>query len=150
MAQFAEAIPHLLLRVFAPALGITLVAWAIVLFVPFVRKQRKQVRPVFASNGRDKRVSPAQWIVLFFVMAACTLFSGKNTNGVQNVGGPLLQFNPPLVTVTSEDITNGWRVAEESGAETFASPPVGTVTNEQWRLRGAHDDAICILADGWS
>ncbi|MBQ6340941.1 MAG: hypothetical protein IJI36_17535, partial [Kiritimatiellae bacterium] len=107
MAQLVEAIPQILQRIFVPALFISLAAWVIVLFVSL----RKQVRSVFASNGRDKRVSPAQWIVLFLVMAACTLFSGKNTNGVQNVGGPLLQFNPPLVTVTPEDITNGWRVA---------------------------------------
>ena len=147
MAHFVETIPDLLLRVFAPMLGICLAAWAIVLFASL----RKQVRPVFASNGRDKRVPPVQWVVLFLVMVACTLFSGKNTNGVQNVGGPLLQFNPPIVlTVTPEDITNGWRVAEETGAETFATPPAGTVTNEQWRFRGAHDDASRIPANGWS
>ena len=149
MAQFAEAIPHLLFRVFAPALGITLVAWAIVLFVPFVRKQ---VRPVFASNGRDKRVSPAQWIVLFLVMAACTLFSGKNTNGVQNVGGGhLFQFNPPLVQMVSpQDVSNGWRVAEETEAESFAQPSTNAITNELWRRRGAFDDALRITANGWS
>ena len=53
MAQFVEVIPHLLLRIFAPALGVCLVAWLIVLFVPFVRKQ---VRPVFSvSEGRGGR-----------------------------------------------------------------------------------------------
>ena len=39
MAQFVEAIPHLLLRIFAPALGVILATWLILLFIPFVRKQ---------------------------------------------------------------------------------------------------------------
>ena len=150
MVQFVEAIPHLLLRIFAPVLGVCLVAWLIVLFIPFVRKQ---VRPVFSvSEGRGGRFPPVQWVVLFLVMVACTLFSGKNTNGVQNVGGGhLFQFSPPLVQIVSpQDVSNGWRVAEESGAEIFALPPAGAVTNENWRLRGAHDDAFRIPADGWS
>ena len=153
MAQFVEVIPHLLLRVFAPALGITLVAWLIVLFVPFVRKQRKQVRPVFSvSEGRGRRLPPVQWVVLFSVMVACTLFSGKNTNGVQNVGGGhLFQFNPPLAqTVSPQDVSNGWRVAEETEAESFAQPSANAITNELWRRRGAFDDAFRIPANGWS
>jgi hypothetical protein len=150
MAQFVEAIPHLLLRVFAPALGITLVAWLIVLFIPFVRKQ---VRPVFSvSEGHGRRVPPVQWVVLFSAMAACTLFSGKNTNGVQNVGGGhLFQFNPPLVQIVSpQDVSNGWRVAEETDAESFAQPSANAITNELWRRRGAFDDALRIPANGWS
>ena len=150
MAQFVEAIPHLLLRVFAPALGITLVVWLIVLFVPFVRKQ---VRPVFSvSEGCGRRIPPVQWVVLFLVMVACTLFSGKNTNGVQNVGGGhLFQFNPPLVQVVSpQDVSNGWRVAEETEAESFAQPSANALTNELWRRRGAFDDALRIPANGWS
>ncbi len=153
MAQFVEAIPHLLLRVFAPALGITLVIWLSVLFVPFVRKQRKQVRPVFSvSEGRGRRIPPVQWVVLFLVMVACTLFSGKNTNGVQNVGGGhLFQFNPPLVQIVSpQDVSNGWRVAEETEAESFAQPSANAITNELWRRRGAFDDALRIPANGWS
>ena len=153
MAQFVEVIPHLLLRVFAPALGITLVAWLIVLFVPFVRKQRKQVRPVFSvSEGRGRRLPPVQWVVPFSVMVACTLFSGKNTNGVQNVGGGhLFQFNPPLAqTVSPQDVSNGWRVAEETEAESFAQPSANAITNELWRRRGAFDDAFRIPANGWS
>ena len=149
MAQFVEAIPYLLLRIFAPALGVILATWLILLFIPFVRKQ---VRPVFSvSEGRGRRVPPVQWVVLFSVMVACTLFSGKNTNGVQGVGGPLLQFNPPLaLSVTSEDITNGWRVTAETEAESFAQPSANAITNEHWRRRGAFDDALRIPANGWS
>ena len=147
MAQFAEAIPHLLLRVFAPALGITLVAWLVMLFVQLFSGKRHSCRAASPRGGLGKPV----WAGLAALAAVCTTLCGKNTNGVQGVGGPLLQFNPPtILTVTPEDITNGWRVAEELGAETFAAPPVGAVTNEQWRLRGAHDDALRIPADGWS
>ena len=148
MAQFAEAIPHLLLRIFAPALGVILATWLILLFIPFVRKQ---VRPVFAvSEGRGRRVPPVQWVVLFSVMVACTLFSGKNTNCAQGIGGGhLFQFNPPLVQVVSlQDVSNGWRVAEETEAESFAQPSANAITNELWRRRGAFDDTLRITANG--
>jgi len=54
------------------------------------------------------------------------------------------------VTVTPQDLTNGWRVAEETESEPFAQPSANAVTNKRWRLRGAHDDAFRIPADGWS
>ena len=117
MAQFAEAIPHLLLRVFAPALGITLVAWLVMLFVQLFSGKRHSCRAASPRYGLGKPV----WAGLFALAVACTTLCGKHTNGVQGVGGPLLQFNPPIVlTVTPQNITNGWRVAEESGAEAFA------------------------------
>ena len=147
MAQFVEVIPHLLLRVFAPALGITLVAWLVMLFVQLFSGKRHSCRAASPRYGLGKPV----WAGLFALAVACTTLCGKHTNGVQGVGGPLLQFNPPIVlTVTPQNITNGWRVAEESGAEAFAPPPTGVVTNERWRLRGAYDDAFRIPADGWS
>jgi len=166
MAQFVEAIPHFLLRIFAPALGVCLVAWLIVLFVQLFSGKRHSCRFPSAESGRDAlpRVRSGEsaasprgglgkpvWAGLAALAIVCTTLCGKNTNGVQGVGGPLLQFNPPIVlTVTPQNITNGWRVAEESGAEAFAPPPTGAVTNERWRLRGAYDDAFRIPADGWS
>ena len=54
------------------------------------------------------------------------------------------------MTVTPQDISNGWRVVAETAGESFARPPANVVTNERWRLRGAHDDAFRIPADGWS
>ena len=54
------------------------------------------------------------------------------------------------VAVTQENISNGWRVAEVSDAGAFSPPPANVVTNERWRLRGAHDDALRIPTDGWS
>ena len=140
MAQFVEAIPHFLLRIFAPALGVCLVAWLIVLFVQ-----------LFSGKRHSCRLGKPVWAGLAALAIACTTLCGKNTNGVQGVGGPLLQFNPPLdLTVTPEDITNGWRVAKETDAEPFAQPSANAITNELWRRRGAFDDAFRIPANGWS
>ena len=140
MAQFVEAIPHLLLRVFAPMLGICLAAWLVMLFAQ-----------LFSEKRHSCRLGKPVWAGLAALAIVCTTLCGKNTNGVQGVGGPLLQFNPPLaLTVTPEDITNGWRVAEETEAELFAQPSANAITNEPWRRRGAFDDALRIPANGWS
>ncbi|MBR0066069.1 MAG: hypothetical protein IJQ00_00630, partial [Kiritimatiellae bacterium] len=147
MAQFVEAIPHLLLRVFAPALGVCLAAWLVVLFVQLFSAKRYSCRVTSPRGGISKPV----WLGLAALAIVCTTLCGKNTNGVQGVGGPLLQLNPPLaLTVTPEDITNGWRVAEETEAESFAQPSANVITNEPWRRRGAFDDALRIPANGWS
>ena len=148
MAQFAEAIPHLLLRVFAPALGITLVAWLVMLFVQLFSGKRHSCRAASPRYGLGKPV----WAGLFALAVACTTLCGKHTNGVQNVGGGhLFQFNPPLVQMVSpQDVSNGWRVAEETEAESFAQPSANAITNEPWRRRGAFDDALRIPANGWS
>ena len=140
MAQLAEAIPQFLLRIFAPALGVCLAAWLIMLFAQ-----------LFSGKRHSCRLGKPVWAGLAALAIACTTLCGKNTNGVQGVGGPLLQFNPPLaLTVTPEDITNGWRVAEETEAESFAQPSANAITNEPWRRRGAFDDALRIPANGWS
>ena len=140
MAQFVEAIPHLLLRIFAPALGVCLAAWLVMLFAQ-----------LFSGKRHSCRLGKPVWAGLAALAIVCTTLCGKNTNGVQGVGGPLLQFNPPLaLTVTPEDITNGWRVAEETEAESFAQPSANAITNEHWRRRGAFDDALRIPANGWS
>ena len=166
MAQFVEAIPHFLLRIFAPALGVCLVAWLIVLFVQLFSGKRHSCRFPSAESGRDAlpRVRSGEsaasprgglgkpvWAGLAALAIVCTTLCGKNTNGVQGVGGPLLQFNPPLaLAVTPEDIANGWRVAEETEAESFAQPSANAITNEHWRRRGAFDDVLRIPANGWS
>ena len=121
MAQLVEAIPQILQRIFVPVLFISLAAWAIMLFVQFFSGKRHSCR--FPTTGEESGESAASprcglgkpvWAGLVALAIACTALCGKNTNGVQNVGGPILQFNPPtILTVTPEDITNGWRVAEE-------------------------------------
>ena len=178
MAFLVKAIPLILQKVFAPLLGIVLAAWFIVLLVSTILGKRHSCRFTnaaisgkrhscrfsSAASGRDAlpRVrsdrsvaSPRRWSVwvgLAVLAIVCTTLCGKNTNGVQNVGGEhLFQFNPPLVQIVSpQDVSNGWRVAEETAAESFAQPSANAVTNELWRRRGAHDDAFRIPANGWS
>ena len=139
METFAEIVPQIVLCLFTPLLGACVLAWVLLqLPSPGSRKRSKLGKSVCAG--------------LVALAIACTTLIGKNTNGVNGVGGMfLMQFNPPAaLSVTPEDISNGWRVAEVSDAGAFAPPPANAVTNELWRLRGAHDDAFRIPADGWS
>ena len=139
MESFAERVPQIVLCVFSPLLGACVLAWVLLQLHSFkYRIWSKLSRAVCAA--------------LISLAIVCTALIGKNTNGVNGAGGMyLMQFNPPVgQTVTPEDISNGWRVAEVSDAGTFAPPPANAVTNEHWRLRGAHDDAFRIPIDGWS
>ena len=139
MESFPEIVRQIVLCLFTPLLGVCVLAWVLLqLPSPGSRKRSKLGKSVCAG--------------LVALAIACTTLTGKNTNGVNGVGGMfLMQFNPPAVlSVTPEDISNGWRVAEVSDAGAFAPPPANAVTNERWRLRGAHDDAFHIPADGWS
>ena len=160
MAFLVKGIPLILQKIFAPLLGVVLAAWFIVLLVSAISGQRHSCRCV---------ASPRRWSVwagLAVLAIVCTTLCGKNTNGVQNVGGtgttgilpvgiggPLTSTGgTPVVPVevSPQDVSNGWRVAEETAAESFAQPSANTVTNEPWCLRGAHDDAFRIPANGWS
>jgi len=135
----AELVPQIVLWVFAPLLVFCLAGW-VLLQLPSFKSQK------WSKLGKSVCAG------LVALAIACTALSDKNTNGVNGVGGLyLMQFNPPVVqSVTPEDISNGWRVAEVSDAGTFAPPPANAVTNERWRLRGAYDDAFRIPANGWS
>ena len=139
MEAFPRIVRQIVLCVFSPLLGACVLAWVLLQLQSFKsRMWSKLCRSVCAG--------------LVSLAIACTALIGKNTNGVNGVGGMfLMQFNPPAVqSVTPEDVSNGWRVAEVSSAGAFAPPPANAVTNERWRLRGAHDDAFRIPANGWS
>ena len=139
MESFPRIVRQIVLCVFSPLLGACVLAWVLLQLQSF--KSR-----MWSKLGRSVCAG------LVSLAIVCTTLIGKNTNGVNGVGGMyLMQFNPPAVrSVTPEDISNGWRVAEVSGTGAFAPPPANAVTNERWRLRGAHDDAFRIPADGWS
>ena len=119
---------------------------------PFARHTDRQGRPglLHSALSNLRRLTLSTLLALSTVFTISVAHSGKNTNGVQSVGGQfLMQFTLPQA-VTPQDFSNGWRVVEETGAEPFAQPSANAVTNERWRLRGAHDDAFRIAADGWS
>ena len=139
MEAFPRIVRQIVLCVFSPLLGACVLAWVLLQLQSF--KSR-----MWSKLGRSVCAG------LVSLAIVCTTLIGKNTNGVNGVGGMhLMQFNPPAVqSVTPEDISNGWRVADVSDAGAFAPPPANAVTNERWRLRGAHDDAFRIPANGWS
>jgi hypothetical protein len=128
MAVLVKVLPQFLLRLFVPVLLLCLAVWAIMLFIPFVRKQ---VRPVFSvSDGRGRRLPPVQCAVIAFVMVVCTLFSGKNTNNVQNLPPrPMLQLPAPTPTPAPSIFDYPRTVTETRAASGFAL--VGVGTNEE-------------------
>ena len=119
---------------------------------PLARHADRRGRPGLLRSALSnlRRLTLTTLLALSAVFTISVAYSGKNTNSMQNVGGQfLMQFTLPQA-VTPQDFSNGWRVVEETGAESFAQPSANAVTNERWRLRGAHDDAFRIAADGWS
>ena len=145
MAVLVKVLPQFLLRLFVPVLLLCLAAWAIMLFIPFVRKQ---VRPVFSfSDGRGRRLPPVQCVVIAFVMVVCTLFSGKNTNNVQNLPPrPMLQLPAPpppsifdyLRTVTETRAASGFALVGVGTNETFTfDPPTNATVCADWRMYGS-------------
>ena len=145
MAVLVKVLPQFLLRLFVPMLLLCLAAWAIMSFIPFVRKQ---VRPVFSfSDGRGRRLPPVQCVVIAFVMVVCTLFSGKNTNNVQNLPPrPMLQLpapTPPSIfdyprTVTETRAASGFALVGVGTNETFTfDPPTNATVCADWRMYGS-------------
>ena len=111
---------------------------------PLARHADRRGRPGLLRSALSnlRRLTLTTLLALSAVFTISVAYSGKNTNSMQNVGGQfLMQFTLPQA-VTPQDFSNGWRVVEETGAESFAQPSANAVTNERWRLRGAHDDAF--------
>ncbi len=142
MEVLTHVIPSLVQQACLPLLGICLAAWTSLLLMHAVALRFRRV-----GAGRGGRLS---WIAFAAMAVACTVFSGKNSP--QNNGGP--RFAPPrggtLTDVTEDDISNGWRIVSEQLAGAFAAMPSNAVVNDRWCLRGAHDDAFRIPAEGWS
>ena len=137
MAQFAEAIPHLLLRVFAPALGITLVAWLTVLFVRLFSGKRQSCRFLPAENGSGESAASPRgglgkpvWAGLAALAVVCTALCGKNTNGVQGVGGPLLHSTRRLLPLRrrTSPTAGAWR-RKQKPSRLRSHPPMRSRTN---------------------
>ena len=60
MAQVVGAIQHLLLCVFAPALGITLEAWLVMLFVQLFSGKRYPFRAAAYWRGHERAVASSR------------------------------------------------------------------------------------------
>ena len=113
-----------------------LAAWAFLLVVT----TRKQVKPF------SVHIPPVQCVVLFFVMAVCTLFSGKNTNSpMAGIMTPLLPCptgGTPVapVVIAPEEIAQGWRLESvvTNDAVSYAMPTNG-VEYMPWSLGGGYE-----------
>ena len=55
-----------------------------------------------------------------------------------------------IATVTPDDVTNGYRLVEETIECTIVPPGASAVTNALWLKRGAYDAAFSIPATNWS
>ena len=132
---------------------------------PLARHADRRGRPGLLRSAVSnlRRLTLSTLLALSAVFTISVAHSGKNTNGGTGTTGILpvatvangyaiSTGGTPVVpgTVTPQDFSNGWRVVEETETEPFAQPSANAVTNERWRLRGAHDDAFRITADGWS
>ena len=85
---------------------------------PLARHADRQGRPglLHSALSNLRRLTLSTLLALSTVFTISVAHSGKNTNGVQSVGGQfLMQFTLPQA-VTPQDFSNGWRVVEETGA----------------------------------
>jgi len=88
MALLVKSIPTFLMHVFAPALGVCLAAWVIVLLVSVISGKRHSCRFTSALSGSgESAASPrrglgkAVWVGLFALAVTCTSLIGKSPNG---------------------------------------------------------------------
>ena len=156
--QFVELFPVLVLWAFGWMLPVSVLA---LVFVHL--KRHGYLRPFADLFHAARRLSPVGWLcvaplVLGLVGYASVKNDGGSTNGVParsrgDAGRGMVTrshgdteaagigWRVPQTPVTQEEIEAGWRAPAE-GAAGIVPPPGGSVTNERWRLRGAHDDAF--------
>lgn len=113
---------------------------------PLARRADRRGKPglLHGAAQRLRQLTLSALVALSAIFTVSVAHSGKMRSPAMG-GTPVAP-----VSVTAEDISNGWRVVAETAGESFAQPSANVITNERWRLRGAHDDAFRIPADGWS
>ncbi|MDD6029519.1 MAG: hypothetical protein PUE68_01730, partial [Kiritimatiellae bacterium] len=156
--KFAELFPSLVLWSFGWMLPVSVLA------LVFVHLNRHgYLRPFADLFHAARRLSLVGWfcvapLVVGLVGYASTKNDGGSTNdaparsrsaaapgqvtrshGDTEVPGG--GWRVPQTPVTPDEIAAGYR-APASGSAGIVPAPEGAVTNERWRLRGAHDDAF--------
>ena len=89
-----------------------------------------------------RRLTLPTLLALSAVFTISVAHSGKNTNGVQSVGGPyLMQVNPMTEqTVTAEEIAQGWRLESVTTNDTVSyAMPTNGAEYAPWNLRGGYE-----------
>ena len=147
--KFAELFPFLVLWSFGWMLP------ASVLALVFVHlKRHGYLRPFADLFHAARRLSLVGWLCVAPLVAGLVGYaSTKNDGGSTNdtpahLSAPRRMLRSlaevwliPSTPVTSAEIAAGYR-ASTDGAAGIVAAPVGAVTNERWRLRGAYDDAF--------
>ena len=111
---------------------------------PLARHADRRGRPGLLRSAVSnlRRLTLSTLLALSAVFTISVAHSGKNTNGVQNVGGPhLMQTNPMTEqTVTAEEIAQGWRLESvvTNDVVSYAMPTNG-VEYKPWNLRGGYE-----------
>ena len=143
MAMLVKSVPTFLLHVFAPVLGVCLMAWFVVLIASVVTGKGSGESAASPRRGLGK----SAWVGLFALAVACTALCGKNTNGVQNLPPrPVLQLpapTPPSIldyprTITAARVASGIALVGVGTNETFTfDPPTNAVVCDDWRMHGS-------------
>ena len=135
---------------FAPLLAVVALAWFCV---------RLEASGAFDAICSAVRKMPVGRRFVFFALAAVFIaFAGTKTNSPPMNLPPLPPIFPPVLNPPLPALNPGSPsdagfvvVGEETGTCVIVPPPVGAVTQETWRLRGAHEDHVRIpSAPGWS
>ena len=135
---------------FAPLLAIVALAWLC------IRLEASGAFDAICSAVRKmsafQRFAAAAFLTVFIV------FASEKTNAPSLLPPILPPIFPPVLNPLLPALTPGSPsdagfvvVGEETGTCVIVPPPVGTVTQETWRLRGAYEDHVRIpSAPGWS
>ncbi len=111
---------------------------------PLARHADRRGRPGLLRSALSnlRRLTLTTLLALSAVFTISVAYSGKNTNSMQNVGGPhLMQTNPMTEqTVTAEEIAQGWRLESvvTNDVVSYAMPTNG-VEYAPWNLRGGYE-----------
>ena len=135
---------------FGPLLAVVALAWLCV---------RLEAAGAFDAICSAVRKMPVGMRFAFFALAAGLIaYAGTKTNSPPMNLPPLPQIFPPVQNPSLPALNPGTlldagfvNVGEETGSCAIVPPPAGAVTQEMWRLRGAHEDHVRIpSAPGWS
>ncbi len=137
-------------RLFGPLLAIAVLAWLCI---------RLEALGVLAAiRSAVRKMSAFQRFAAAASLAVLIAFAGDKTNSPPMNLPPLPPIFPPVLNPPLPALTSGSPsdtgfviVGEEIASCAIVPPPAGAVTQETWRLRGAHEDHARIPSvPGWS
>ncbi len=83
-------------------------------------------------------------------LAAAMVWTGIVESFSKHTNDPPRSVALPLLSITPEDISNGWRMVETRDGCAFSRAHDGTCAiHEPWLVRGGFGDVVRISANGW-